>query len=760
MRSLSAADNRKLLISITLAQPIALRVKQPAILRVAVNVPLSRLFDYLPPVGRDDLVASPLQPGSRILVPFGRQKLAGMIMEHAERSDFPASKLRRAVALIDESPVLGPHDLWLMRFASQYYHHPVGEVVATGLPAALRQGRTLYPSALVISKTAQGLHVDLAELAHRAPRQAELMEAIGVSTTADELDRRVSGWRRLRTPLAAKGWIVEEQRVDKPAPRRRLAPVAGPKLNREQASAVAAIEAQPGFSVSLLDGVTGSGKTEVYLTLMQDVLAAGRQVLIVVPEIGLTPQFLARLEERLGEEPALLHSALTDTERLAAWRDARSGNAGVVLGTRSAIFAPLRNPGLIIVDEEHDNSLKQQEGFRYSARDLAVARGKDLDVPVILGSATPSLESLKRCRDGAYHHLRLPSRAGTAAPPLMRIVDMSLGASPDGLSPQALVAIKRNIEDGGQVLVFLNRRGFAPTLICGGCGKIAECNRCDARMTVHVGDNELRCHHCDARRPIDPNCGSCGGTYRPLGQGTERIEEALREHFPRQSIARIDSDSTRLKGTMDRALALAATGETRILVGTQMLSKGHHFPNLTLVVVVNADQGLFSTDFRGSEKLAQSLVQVAGRAGREHRQGEVLIQSAFPRHPFWSDLFRGGYERIAEFTLAERERAAWPPYTRLVLVRASAHRRGDAHAFLQAARRLLEEAAGEDVRILGPVAAPMERRAGRYRAQLLLQSSNRQALHSLLASCRPALESDITARRVRWSIDVDPIELF
>jgi primosomal protein N' (replication factor Y) len=517
-----------------------------------------------------------------------------------------------------------------------------------------------------------------------------------------------------------------------------------------------AIRSQAGFKVSLIDGVTGSGKTEIYLHLIRDMIDGGRQVLVLVPEIGLTPQLVKRFRTRLGLEPVLLHSALTDTARLAAWRAARGGAAQLILGTRSAVFVPMKTPGLIIVDEEHDSSLKQQEGLRYSARDLAIVRGKQQGIPVVLGSATPSLESLQRCREDAYQHLPLPSRAGKAVPPLLRLVDLSKHQSSDGLSAPVIAAISENIRQDGQVLVFLNRRGFAPTLICTGCGKIAECSRCDARMTVHANRNKLMCHHCGASRAIDSECADCGSSCKPLGQGTERLEDSL----PDDAITRIDSDSTRIKGTMKKALAAATTGETKILVGTQMLSKGHHFPNLTLVVVINADQGLFSTDFRGSERLAQSLIQVAGRSGREARQGEVIIQTAFPQHPFWPELLRGGYERVASAALAEREKAAWPPFSRLALLRAAAARREDTHAFLESARKIAEDMNMADVRILGPVSAPMERRAGRFRAQLLLQSRQRRGLHDLLSHLRAALEGSASARRVRWSIDVDPIELF
>jgi primosomal protein N' (replication factor Y) len=727
-------------------------------LRVAVNVPLSRLFDYLAPMSGE------ATPGCRVRVPFGRQTQIGMVMEVATESDLPADKLKRAKEVVDESPLLSENDLWLIRFTSDYYHHPIGEVVASALPAALRQGKPGDSVIRKISMTPLGAQIDLDALCKRAQRQGELLGILRDAETMSfaELDEAMPGWRRIRASMIGKSLIEEFETGDDDIPEglANIEQEKGPRLNSDQKNALQSIRENSGFSSSLIDGVTGSGKTEVYLHLIQDELAAGRQVLVLVPEIGLTPQLVSRFRRRLGIEPEILHSALSDTARLSAWRAARDGRAPLIVGTRSAIFVPLMNPGLIIVDEEHDSSLKQQEGLRYSARDLAVVRAKKLDIPIVLGSATPSLDTLQRCRDGAYNRLRLPSRAGNAVPPLMRLIDLTLHDAYEGLSQPVIDTIEKNIAQDGQVLVFLNRRGFAPTLICTGCGNVAECARCDSRMTVHAASNMLRCHHCGAQRGIDSECLECGSACRPLGHGTERLEDALRSRFPGEVITRIDSDSTRLKGTMTKALAMATSGETRILVGTQMLSKGHHFPNLTLVVVINADQGLFSTDFRGGERLAQSLIQVAGRAGREERQGEVIVQTAFPEHPFWAELFSGGYTKVAESTLIERENAVWPPFSRLALVRASATRREDAHGFLEFARELAEAAGIDGVRVLGPVSAPMERKAGRYRAQLLLQSRQRGGLHRMLTSLRASLEGSQEARRVRWSVDVDPIELF
>ena len=727
-----------------------------SLLRVAVNAPLPRLFDYL--------WKQPVAPGCRVTVPFGRRRETALVMDLPEQTEVPASKLRRATAVLDAEPLLNADDLWLIRFTSDYYHHPIGEVVAAALPARLRQGLPLSVADETVGATAEATAEVIEALAARAPRQAELLSTLREHDrcSIERLDEKLPNWRRLRKPLLDKGLIsieAEERAIEA----EKVEPgLAGPALNAEQQAALEAIDTTGGFGTTLVDGVTGSGKTEVYLKAMESVLAAGRQVLILVPEIGLTPQFVERLEKRLGRRPALLHSALTDTERLAAWRRARDGSASVVLGTRSAIFVPLAKPGLIVVDEEHDTSFKQQEGLRYSARDLAIARGKRQDVPVVLGSATPSLESLKRVTDGGYHAVRLEARAGGAVPPRIRLVDVNRFRGDEGLSAPLTDAIGRHLANDGQALVFLNRRGFAPTLICSECGHMAECERCDSRMTVHRRQQQLACHHCGAIRPLDPSCTVCGGQNVPLGEGTERLEDALRQRFPDRSIIRIDSDSTRLKGAMNEALSKATRGEASILVGTQMLSKGHHFPKLTLVGIVNADQGLFSTDFRGAERLAQNLIQVAGRAGREQTRGEVLIQTAFPDNPFWSAMLEGGYSRVARLGLEEREAVGWPPYSRLALIRTSALKRDDGLAFLAragaAARRQL--AGSTTVRILGPVGAPMERLAGRYRAQLLLQCAERQPLHRLLTALQLELENEPSARRVRWSIDVDPIELF
>ena len=730
------------------------------ILKVAINVPLSRTFDYLAPAG----VALPM-PGTRVEVPFGKRRQVGVVLATADQSDLPQEKIRRATAALDDEPLLSGSDLWLIRFTSDYYHHPIGEVTAAAIPALLRQGRDLNPTIPCVAVTDAGSQSDIEALAKRAPRQAELLELLldagGNGMDVDSLAEQMPAWRPAAKALLEKGLATRfEARAFEPDAASAGAGEPGPELNEDQLSAVRTIRESSGFSANVLDGVTGSGKTEVYLHLISDAIAAGRQVLVLVPEIGLTPQLVTRLRKRLGIEPALLHSGLTDLQRLSAWRQARAGDGKLLVGTRSAVFTPLPALALIIVDEEHDHSFKQQEGLRYSARDLAIARANHLGIPVVLGSATPTLEMLKHCLDGNYRHLVLPRRAGAAQPPKVRLVDLGVTASEEGLSEPLAGAIESHLAADGQVLMYLNRRGFAPTLICTMCGHVAECGRCDSRMTVHAKDRQLRCHHCGSARPLDESCGECGEAVRPLGEGTQRLEEALRRRFPRKTVMRIDSDSTQHKGSMDEALGKATRGEADILVGTQMLSKGHHFPKLTLVGIVNADQGLFGTDFRSDERLAQSVIQVAGRAGRESRVGEVIIQTGFPNHVFWQRLIEGGYARVANDSLEEREASHWPPYSRLALLRSAATRRADAHAFLEHAAERIRSLAGERLRAFGPVDAPMARRAGRHRAQLLVQGFDRRALHEVLRELRPALESEPLARKVRWSIDVDPIELF
>jgi primosomal protein N' (replication factor Y) len=744
---------------------MTMAARRDGISRVALDVPLRRLFDYRVPAG----APAPL-PGTRVRVPFGRQSLIGVVLEQAADSAVPVAKLKPLGEVLDAVPVLAGPVLDLVRWASEYYHHPIGEVIASALPKALRGGASPVALEELWRPTPAGRAALSAGHLRRSRSQRQLLELLiqqdplRQSTLARQLPR----WRPAATALLRHGWVLREtiaarSLADSAPAGPATAPEAlgaGPVPTPEQAHAIATIRAAlGGFATFVLHGLTGSGKTEVYLQVIQQVLARGGRALVLVPEIGLTPQLVHRFAARLGVPLAVLHSALNDSERLAAWRAAADGTARIVVGTRSAVFAPVPDLGLIIVDEEHDASLKQHEGgFHYSARDLALVRAQRAQLPVVLGSATPSLETLQNIISGRYLQLRLPRRAGQAPAARLVLVDLRAHAVTAGLSTPVVQAIERHLAADGQVLVFLNRRGYAPTLLCTACGWVAPCRDCDARLTVHQRSGRLRCHHCGADAPLPSRCPQCGFEVRPVGQGTERVEERLRELFPHQALVRVDRDVVRGQRDMDAAMHSVNSGAARILVGTQMITKGHDFQNMTLVVVLNADQGLFSTDFRAAERLAQTIVQVAGRAGRGSRAGEVLIQTAYPEHPLLQTLASEGYDGFARIALAEREASAWPPFSRLALVRASATAAQDALDFLTAGRRLAGAPRG--VKLLGPVPAAMSKRAGRYHAQLLLESADRTALHRLLAGWLEKLAELPSARGVRWALDVDPIDLF
>ncbi|HVF34383.1 MAG TPA: primosomal protein N', partial [Candidatus Saccharimonadia bacterium] len=569
------------------------------------------------------------------------------------------------------------------------------------------------------------------------------------ASSAAELEARVPGARRALPGLVRRGYVEACA-----APRRAK---SGPALNAEQRAAVECVSAAFGrYEAFLLDGVTGSGKTEVYLALVAQQLAAGRQSLVLVPEIALTPQLLGRFRERLGIEIALAHSGLPDGQRAATWLDAARGVADVVIGTRSAVFTPLARPGLVIVDEEHDASYKQHEGFRYSARDLAVVRAHALGVPVVLGSATPALESLHNVRAGRYTGLRLTQRAGDARPPAVRVLDVRQARMHEGLSPALLDAIAARVAAREHVLVFRNRRGFAPRLICHACGWHAQCPHCQVGLTLHRAARALRCHHCGHQERVPDGCPGCAATeLKPLGAGTERLESALAERFPGVPVLRIDRDTTRGRDAFEAMLATLEPDRAAILVGTQMLAKGHDLPNLTLAALVEVDAGLFSADFRGPERLAQLLVQVAGRAGRGVKAGEVLLQTHHPTHPLLMRLIAAGYHGFADDALAERESLGFPPFVHAALLRAESKQREHVDAFLAQARAALGDAPRIAVR--GPVDSAMPLRAGFLRAQLMLEAARRADLHAVLAPWVESLYSLPQARRVRWSIDVDPM---
>ncbi len=729
-------------------------------LKVAVPSPLHRDFDYLPPADTDP---AHLEPGVRLRLPFGRRELVGVLLGTSPQSEVPAAKLKAARRLLDDAPLVPADMLALARWAADYYRHPIGEVVQALLPVPLRQGkparlpvtplwrlnaagRAAAPKSLARAKRQQALHALL--LRHPA--------GLTPAAIAEELPETGAALRA----LLKRGWLDEASAERDAADSTPMPLMAGTtQLNPAQRQSTAEIAAALGsYRAFLLDGVTGSGKTEVYLEAIAAAVGSSLQALVLLPEINLTPQTLARFRARFGQVAAF-HSGLSEGERLATWLAARDGTAPVIVGTRSAAWLPLKSPGLFVVDEEHDSSFKQHEGFRYSARDLAVVRAQRAKVPVVLGSATPSLESLHNSTQGRYTRLSLPERAGVARHPSMKLLDIRARPLVEGMSDLLLDAVKRHLAADGQVLLFLNRRGYAPIFMCHDCGTPEACKRCDARMTLH-GTKRLICHHCGAERPVPAQCGHCGSSaFGAIGQGTERVEQALMELFPEAGVARVDRDSTRRKGSMEKLLEEMQSGERRILVGTQMLAKGHDFPKVTLVGVLDADQGLFSADFRASERMAQLIIQVAGRAGRADRPGEVLIQTHQPDHPLLQHLVREGYGSFAQAALAERRLAGLPPYAALALLRAESPAAAPPTAFLEAARDRLAARRASGVVLLGPAPAPMERRAGRYRANLLLQASQRAPLQKLLAETLPDLSELKQARKVRWSIDVDPVSL-
>jgi primosomal protein N' (replication factor Y) len=721
-----------------------------------VPSPLRRLFDYLPPARQ------PLpEPGMRVRVPFGRQTLVGIVVSSHPGSEQEPDKLKPVVEVLDSVPLLEPSLLQLYLWASHYYLFPVGMALQTSLPAALREGKPLPPpQQLLWQLTPAGRALEPAALARAAQQQrvVELLrafEALGSKELGAALGKPA---RPVLQALQDKQ-LVEQVARDLPrrSPSLRDTPL---HLNPEQAAACSAIAADLGhYACHLLEGITGSGKTEIYLQLIAQVLERGQQVLVLVPEISLTPQTLQRFTRRFDCNIVAFHSGLGERQRFDGWLQAHSGHADIIIGTRSAIFTPLQRPGLIIIDEEHDDSYKQQEGFRYHARDVAVYRASQLQIPVLLGSATPSLETLHNALAGRYRHQQLGSRAGTAQLPQLQLLDLRLQQREEGFALGLREQIRSQLAANHQVLVFLNRRGFAPLLQCLDCGWIAECPRCERSYTLHQQPSALRCHHCEASKPLPRHCPTChsqqlGG----IGMGTERSEQYLRQTFPDYPVIRIDRDTTRSAGSLQELMTQVHSGLPCILIGTQMLAKGHHFPRVTLVAVLDADSGLFSADFRGQENLGQLLTQVAGRAGRDSERGLVLIQSYHPTHPALQQLTQQGYGSFARQLLRERQAGDLPPFSRLLLLRAEAARRELPQAFLQQARALAESLGHGELQVFGPLPSPIGKRAGLFRYQLILQARQRQRLQRLAHALVAELESQRSSRQVRWQVDVDPVD--
>ncbi len=700
-------------------------------------------------------------------MPLQRRSVIGIVCSVGDSSEVPVNRLRKLNSVLDEQPVFASPLLKLLLWTAHYYHHPVGEVLQAALPVALRQQQPLAP---VLSRhwriCADGERVR-AELPARYVLQHQVLAALataGDEGLAEEAIKILSG--RL-TPVLARlheqGWIA-------PFVRPAVLPtgVRGRTVHltvAQERACQGVIGALAGYAPFLLHGVTGSGKTEVYLRAAAATLAAGRQALVLVPEIALTPQLVQRFREALDAPLAVIHSGLPVAQRHRAWWAAREGDAAVVLGTRSAVFTPLADPGLFIVDEEHDPSYKQQEGFRYNARDVMVKRAQLAGIPVILGSATPSLETMANARDGRYRHLALPTRPGATRLPTVRLLNLADLAVNDGLTAPVIAAIKVRLDRGEQSIVYVNRRGFAPLVACSDCGWQGQCRRCDARLTLHRRSHKLVCHHCGATAAAPVRCPQCSAErLYGIGVGTQRIEETLARVFPAARILRLDSDTIRHPARLEAALSTIRSGAADILVGTQLLSKGHDFAAVTLVCVLSTDQGLYSMDFRGPERLFQQLTQVAGRAGRADTPGEVLVQTRHPGNPAYTRLARHDFSGFAKAALAERQAAGYPPFARFALLRAQSPVATAPLQFLRTAARLGQHLLVREqlpsVQLMDPVPSLMERRAGRYRAQLLASAATEAPLHRFLNCWLAALEGLPAGRRVRWSIDVDPQEMY
>lgn len=720
--------------------------------QIALNIPLNRLFDYqlIKPVMADQALL-----GRRVLVPFRKQAKIGIIISLSQHS-IHACQLKTIMQYLDTESILDKASLELCQWLSQYYHQPLGQVIFTALPNAFKKPNLPKPQQTNYWRiTSLGQTISSTEL-KRAPKQARclaLFQQHPLCSRSDLTAHHIPF--SVLNKLLEKDWITA---CDVPAP--LFSPPAPVQLNEEQRQACQHMQQRLNqFHCTLLYGITGSGKTEVYIQMIDLILQQDKQALFLIPEIGLTNQTLQRLQARFQVPLVILHSNLTERERYLAWQQAKQNSAKLIVGTRSAIFTPLPNLGLIIIDEEHDSSFKQSEQTCYSARDLAIIRAQKAQIPIILGSATPSLESLYNVKQKRYDWLTLPKRAGYALTPTIGIINLRQQALLHGLSLPLREAMAEHLEAGNQVLLFVNRRGFAPVLICKQCGIGVSCSRCSAYLIQHHQPSHLLCHHCGQSAPIPTACPTCQmPTLQPLGYGTERIEQGLKQLF-QVPIIRVDRDTIKHKHSFSDILERIQNNGRQILVGTQMLAKGHHFPNITLVGILNADNGLYSHDFRACEKIGQLIVQVAGRAGRATKPGTVLIQTYQPNHPKLSLLLHQNYLAFAEQLLKERTEAELPPYAHQVLFRSEANCAQHARTTLETIKQILNHKAPKQLDIFGPIAAPLEKKSGKYRMQLLLQSKYRSILQTVLTNQAKALEQVKQNARSRWSIDVDPYDL-
>jgi len=726
--------------------------------QVAVPVPMRQLFTYQVP---STMQLPTIHVGERIAVPFGSRQVIAVVIALSDECDIGSKKIKNIAQRLNDSFHLSKPLVDFLRLCASYYHHPIGDVFQQALPKLLRQVKKLdiQPPMVWHSHTENKVE-QVAKLASKAPKQHALFLLIDKHQGISWPELRTLGYSKTQlNALAAKDLIVEKEQQSKPFIWREQALNEENQqcLSTEQAVIVAAInQSNEQFACHLIDGITGSGKTEVYLQAMEKTLASSQQVLVIVPEIGLTPQTLLRFEQRFNVPICLHHSNLNDSERLDTWLNAQQNSAAIVIGTRSAIFSPLHHLGMIIVDEEHDGSLKQQDSFRYHGRDLAILRAKQLNIPVLLGSATPSFESLQNALSGKYQYHQLHKRAGNSKKAKIALIDVAQQQMEHGLSGTLKQQIKHTLARGEQVLVFLNRRGYAPAINCQECHWIADCQRCDKPYTFHQKQQLLICHHCSSQKRVPKQCPSCGSVrIAPIGQGTEQLEQRIGEFFPEASTVRVDRDSTRKKGELSKILQEISDKKHQLLIGTQMLAKGHHFPDVTLVAVLDGDGALFSFDFRASEQMAQLLIQVAGRAGRASKPGKVLVQTNYPDHPLLQEIVHNGYQHFAKQALIERQQALLPPFSFQALIRAEANYPSYPEKFLRA----LTEQPLNQCEFAGPVPAAMEKKAGKFRYHLIIQSKSRKHLHQAISQLLSMIPEIEWQSKVRWSLDIDPIDL-
>jgi len=731
---------------------------QPVVIgSFAFPLPVFHLFDYeLNETGKH-------VPGCRYKLPFGNTSKTGILI--TIRSGESAIKgVKEVTSKIDENPLLSAEQLKLLSWLADYYCQPIGEVVFHGLPAYIRKNELLSPTKIKCWKLVTSISNDeLLAIEKKAPRQFELLQALQLQCnglTAIQLRAVNTAWQSPLKALQNRGWVSMSWTEN--LTQNHFDYFKAPTLTQEQKSIVGKIEPVLNrFLVHLIQGVTGSGKTEVYLALIESMLQSNKQVIYLVPEIGLTPQLLQRLQQRLGSTVVSSHSAQTDFQRYQSWDQLKRGAVDVLVGTRSALFSEARELGLIIIDEEHDASYRQQDGVRYHARDVAMKRAQMLDIPVVLGSATPAAETLYNASKSHFRHYRLEHRPNQVEPVTLDLVDCSQIPVTTGCSPRLIKAIEKHLTEGGQVLLYLNRRGFAPVVMCHDCGWQASCFQCDSKMTLHQSISQLICHHCGYRVHLPLKCPGCNAqNIKHYGVGTEQLEQYLQVTFNGVEIIRIDRDSVSSSQQFKEKMKPVSEGKPCILVGTQMLAKGHDYPNITLVGILDADQALFSSFYRASERLIQTVLQVSGRAGRSVKKGQALIQTAFPLHPVMQGMVSKNYSELILPILQERKVLGFPPFTRLVTFQVDALDLSMAIGRLQQIKQLLLKQDSQlNLTIAGPIPALMTRRVGRYRAQLSVFATEMKVMRELLRDVMPQVQNIRNTNKIRLTIEVDPADL-